>query len=1199
MAKLEDIRVGTQLTGVVGDKVVTAVAVEWFGNYALTLTYRTEDNVLGDIMLYRDMEPSLRLVSSSQWTFDADPSELKLVSEAYRINLAHLFDPYLAVRTSAIDPLPHQISAVYQNMLPKMPLRYVLADDPGAGKTIMAGLLVKEMLARGDLKRCLIVCPGNLVEQWQDELYRKFGLKFTILTNDLLEASVTRNAFKENDLCIARLDKLSRSEDVQALLKDTTWDLVVVDEAHKMSSTVFGGEVKYTKRYQLGQLLGETTENLLLMTATPHNGKPEDFQLFMALIDRDRFEGARHRKQKPRELTPPDAFIHDVPENVFKPDFDVSDVMRRLVKEELLRFDGRPLFPERRAQTVTYTLSPAEADLYALVTDYVTKEFNRADRLDGKRKNSVGFALTILQRRLASSPEAIYQSLRRRRERLESRLLEVRDQANGTGSYSTIFNQFDEDFDEDDYTPEELEGMEDDVIDTASASATAAELEAEIATLKLLERKANEVRMSGEDRKWDELSRLLQDNSDMFGPDGRREKLIVFTEHKDTLEYLATKIRQLLGSQDAVLTIKGGMPRDERHKAEELFKQDKNVRILVATDAAGEGINLQRAHLMVNYDLPWNPNRIEQRFGRVHRIGQTEVCHLWNLVAKETREGQVFDRLFQKLEEERTALGGRVFDILGRVTFEDKPLRELLVEAIRYGDRPDVRDRLNQVVDSSLDGDALKRLLEEYALTSDVMDVHSVMKIKEDMERMEARKLEPHFIEAFFVEAMRRLGGRISEREDGRYEVLEVPFSVRSHDMRIGIADPVLRSYERICFEKERVQIPGGVTADLVCPGHPLLDATVSVILEQSLGTLRQGAVLVDDDETADTPRFLFYVESAIQDGTVLPDGTKKTVSRAVHFVEIDYDGNTFDAGYAPYLDYRPATEAERASMEAVFAEELGWLESDPDKIATDFAIRNIIPEHIGEVRTRTLAQVAKVQKAVDTRLRAEINYWDYRAGELADREHAGKKNARLNSKQAERRANELAERLQRRMDQLDRQKQLSPMPARVVGGALVVPASMLHESATADPNGQSNDAATKRKTELAAMDAIMAIESELGYAPRDVSEQRGIGYDTLSRVPDDMRDGDDPVTRMVEVKGRIAGGDSITLTKNEILCGLNKPECWLLAIVEVDGHTTKTTYLRRPALRAPSFAENSVNYDMGRLIESAEVVLERTDTWL
>ena len=1209
MAKLEDIRVGARVSGVVSDGVVAVKAVEWFGSYALALTYKTEAGGLGETMLYRDMEPQLTLVSDSQWTFDADPDKLKLVSEAYRINLAHLFDPYLAVRTSSVDPLPHQISAVYKDMLPKMPLRYVLADDPGAGKTIMAGLLIKEMLARGDLKRCLIVCPGNLVEQWQDELFRKFGLKFTILTNDLLEASVTRNAFKENDLCIARLDKLSRSEDVQKLLQDATWDLVVVDEAHKMSATVFGGEVKYTKRYQLGQLLGETTENLLLMTATPHNGKPEDFQLFMALVDRDRFEGARHRKPKKdaRANQPslfPEGFTESamrLPDDSRKPGFDVSDVMRRLVKEELLRFDGRPLFPERRAYTVTYTLSPAEADLYQMVTDYVTEEFNRADRLDGKRKSSVGFALTVLQRRLASSPEAIYQSLRRRRERLESRLLEMRDAVNRTGGYSMVCPVIDEDYDDDDWTEEERERIEDEVIDTASASATAAELEAEIVTLKNLERKANEVRMSGEDRKWDELSRLLQDNSDMFGEDGRREKLIVFTEHKDTLEYLATKIRNLLGNRDAVLTIKGGMHRDARHKAEEMFKQDKDVRILVATDAAGEGINLQRAHLMVNYDLPWNPNRIEQRFGRVHRIGQTEVCHLWNLVAKETREGEVFDRLFKKLEEERAALGGRVFDILGRVTFEDRPLRDLLVEAIRYGALPEVRDRLNQVVDSSLDGDALRRLLEDYALTADVMDVRSVMRIKEDMERMEARKLEPHFIEAFFVEAMKHLGGRIAEREKGRYEVIETPFAVRSQDMRIGAAEPVLRSYERICFEKERMVLPGSMNADLVCPGHPLLDATVSVILERGAGTMRQGAVLVDDDETADAPRMLFYVESAIRDGTVQPDGAKKTISRHVHFVEIDYDGNAINAGYAPYLDYRAPTKAEWDAAERMFVDELGWLESDPDKLATGYAIQNIIPDHIREVRSRTLAHVEKVQKAVDTRLRAEINYWDFRAGELADREHAGKKNARLNSKQAERRANELAERLARRMEQLKRQKQLSPMPPRIVGGALVIPSAMLHAKAAPDANGASADAEAKRKIELAAMDAVFAIEHELGYDPHDVSLVRGKGYDIESTVPEGRRSGSEPVLRMIEVKGRIAGADSVTLSKNEILAALNVEDsggCWLLAIVEVDGATTHTTYLRRPALTAPSFAETNRSFNIGRLVESAEVVLERTDTW-
>lgn len=1193
MLKLDDIQTGKRVCGVAGDSPVEIIAVCWHGNMSLTLTYRTEAGALGETMLYRSDEPRLSSADDSTWTFDANPDDLKLASEAYRINLAHLFDPYLAVRTSAIDPLPHQISAVYQDMLPKMPLRFVLADDPGAGKTIMTGLLIKEMIARGDLQRCLIVCPGNLVDQWQDELLRKFGLTFTILTNDLLEASASRNAFKEHDLCIARLDKLARSDDVRALLEKTTWDLVVCDEAHKMSATVFGGEVRYTKRYQLGQLLGDTTENLLLLTATPHNGKPEDFQLFMSLVDRDRFEGARHMKTRSasaaQQMLPFDG-RRDLP--------DVSDVMRRLVKEELLRFDGRPLFPERRAYTVTYTLSPAEAELYEAVTDYVTNEFNRADRLDGKRKNSVGFALTILQRRLASSPEAIYQSLRRRRKRLETRLAEMGNRAQGTGPYASM-PPFDDEFDEDDYTSEELEGMEDDVIDSASASATAAELKTEIETLKQLERRANEVRMSGEDRKWDELSRLLQDEASMFSEDGRHEKLIIFTEHKDTLEYLAAKIRQLLGSQEAVITIKGGMSRDERHRAEELFRQDSEVRILVATDAAGEGINLQRAHLMVNYDLPWNPNRLEQRFGRIHRIGQTQVCHLWNLVAKETREGQVFERLFQKLEEERVALGGRVFDVLGRVTFEDRPLRDLLVEAIRYGDSPEVRERLNQVVDNSVNADALGKLLDEYALTTDVMDIHQVMRIREDMERMEARKLEPHFIEAFFLEAMRKLGGRVAEREPGRYQVMEVPFSVRTQDARIGVPDPVLRSYERICFEKERCAAPaGGVPADLVCPGHPLLDALVSVVLDQGLGTLKRGSVLVDDDPASTVPRLLFYVESSVSDGTTIADGTKRVVSKNVHFVEIDYDGNAADAGYAPYLDYRSPTPSELARTDEL-TEELGWLEEDPEGIATDYAIQHIIPQHLSEVRNRICSQVGKVRRAVKQRLNAEIQYWDGRAWELKEREDAGKRNARLNSAQAHRRADELDERLRRRLAQLDQQEQLSPVPPRVVGGALILPATMLRGG---DGKEQADnfvaDADARRKIELRAMDAVSAIERELGYEPKDVSARRKIGYDIESAVPESARTDDSPALRLIEVKGRAAGSDTVTLSKNEILCALNRPDGWILAVVEVEGTSTHTTYLRKLALRAPTFVENSVTYDLQRLRDSAEVLLERNDTW-
>lgn len=1167
MAKLEDITVGSTVKGIAGNESVSIVAAQWYGSNVLEITYKDTRGVLGTQLLYRDDEVNVEVLANHlPWSFDTNGNQMKLASEAYRISLAHLFDPYLAVHTSSVEPLPHQISAVYQEMLPRVPLRYVLADDPGAGKTIMTGLYIKELMARGDLKRCLIVSPGSLVEQWQDELFTKFHLHFEILTNDRMESAVSGNIFTEVDRCICRLDKLARNDELQEKLRVSDWDLIVCDEAHKMSATVWGGEVKYTRRFQLGRLLSNITRNFLLLTATPHNGKDEDFQLFLSLVDPDRFEGTHSNSQQA---------------------VDVSDVMRRLVKEELLKFDGKPLFPERIAYTVNYDLSPQESQLYQAVTEYVQEEFNRADNLNNDRKTTVGFALTILQRRLASSPEAIYQSLKRRRERLEHRLAEEK-----LGKRAEEYRNSDwEDIDDDDLPPNEQEQMEEQVVDHASAAATIAELEAEIRTLKRLEKMANDVRVSGIDRKWDELSHLLQDNDAMFGKGGQREKLIIFTEHKDTLNYLTEKIRSLLGNAESVVTIHGGMLRDERRKVEERFKQDVEVRILIATDAAGEGINLQRAHLMINYDLPWNPNRLEQRFGRIHRIGQTEVCHLWNLVANETREGFVFQRLFAKLEEERQALGGKVFDILGKMTFDNKSLRELLIEAVRYGNDPQVRARLNQVVDHNMNRESFQKLIDERALTDDVMDIHVVNTIREDMERIEAHKLQPHFIESFFLEAFKSLGGKVRKRETGRYEITSVPYPVRNRDMQIGFGEPVLKRYERICFDKEYCNVPGLPQAALICPGHPLLEATIDIIREKNADVMKRGAIFIDDTDFSNDARLLFYIEDAIQDGIITKNGNRRTISKHVHFVEIKEDGTAASAGYAPYLDYREATETEYTAIRS-WMKSQNWLSKDVEGIAKGYAIEYLIPSHFQEVKTRKESMINKTAKAVKERLTAEIQYWDYRAGELAQKEAAGKINAKLNSKLAARRAEELESRMQNRLAELEKERRISPIPPVITGGALIIPKGLVHKLiATPTPGGfgQGN----RQTIEYAAMNAVMRIESSLGYKPKDVSAVK-CGYDVESFVPEQIRRLQTYALRFIEVKGRTKGATTVTVSKNEILTALNKPDEFILAIVEVDKDVTHTIYLKHPFKNAPDFTATSVNFDIQDLIAESEILYEK-----
>ena len=1209
MARLEDLVPGASVRGVApGTELVTVERVRWSGSAAIELIYKDSSGAVDNQLLYREDEPRLEVVQVGRpWSFDGDGADFRLVSEAKRILLAHLFDPLLAVNTSLVEPLPHQITAVYEAMLPRQPLRFLLADDPGAGKTIMAGLLIRELMARGDVRRCLVVCPGSLVEQWQQELGSKFQLPFDIATADGLRTAHSGNWFSEHDLVIARLDQLARNPDLHVKLQapDAGWDLVVCDEAHKMSASYSGGEISQTKRYQLGRLLSGLTRHLLLMTATPHNGKDADFQLFMKLLDGDRFEG-RFRDG-----------VHKV---------DVSDLMRRMVKERLLTFEGTPLFPERRAFTVPCQPSDDEARLYRWVTEYVRHEFNRADALqnDGRRR-TVGFALTVLQRRLASSPAALSESLRRRRERLVERLAEVRRGRSNSdpqaGAKSLDADDL-EDLDDLDDLDDDLGQYE--ILDAATAARTIEELEAEIHTLRQLEDAAAPVRQAG-DTKWHELSAVLcwllgldgatagaspnspatganSDGSEVFSvaaaaasdlppKPAAGQKIVIFTEHRDTLDYLWDNIANKLLGRQAVTMIHGGLSRRDRQRAQERFLWHPKVQVLLATDAASEGINLQRAHLMVNYDLPWNPNRLEQRFGRIHRIGQSEVCHLWNLVADGTREGDVYRTLLDKLESARKALGGQVFDVLGRLEFDGRPLRELLIEAVRYGDESEVRANLDRVISDAVDQPKLTALMEDRALATEVMDTSRVAAVREDMERAQARRLQPHYIESCFAEAFTKLGGRSREHESRRIEITHVPVTVRDHarTMRSGDGRPVVSRYERATFEKDFVTLRDEPLADFLCPGHPLVNAVLDLTLERDRDLLRRGTVLVDDSDAGTQPRVLFYAEHEIGDATSAPSGERRTISKRMLYVEMNAAGQLRLAQHAPYLDYRPLREGEPTSAELLERSECAWISGELEDQVRDYVVAEAVPAHLDDVRARRTELIEKTRAAVKDRLTKEINHQDHRAERFAEQARAGKQNARLNETEARRQADDLHGRLRGRLSELDQQLQIRPRPPVVLGGLLVVPAGLLAAATGSASNGEAPTPedhaavlADRQAAAARAREAVMVAERQMGFEPTDREFER-LGYDIESR---------DPATgklRFIEVKGRVSGAATITVTKNEILHSLNQPESYILAMVEfMPDDSERVHYLRRPFNREPDFGVTSVNYHFDRLLARA-----------
>ena len=697
-----------------------------------------------------EFDNSIKITQAGQLAaLDGNPTHFRLAAEAHRIRLAFQYDPHFAVSVSQVDPLPHQMDAVYNHLLTQPRIRFLIADDPGAGKTIMAGLAIKELKFRGLIERTLIITPANLTDQWRRELHDKFGETFSVINRATINASYGRNIWEDSTQCITSVDFVARQDDILSMLRDVHWDLCIVDEAHKMAAYRYGNKINKTQRYLLGEFLRDHTDHFLFLTATPHKGDPDNFALLLQLLDQDLYVNGQILAE---------ASAHDE-----------NRIMLRRLKEDMKMFDGSPCFPPRHVETLPYELSSEELKLYDAVTEYVQNNFQRAAAAENR---NVGLALTVLQRRLASSMAAIRSSLERRRKRLKD--------LQKLGKLKQEYGELPEDFD--DLTEAERWRFEDDIVERLTMAENMAELEAEIEDVGRLVELARHTEKNVKETKFEELRNVVSQHIS-----GRDERLLIFTEHKDTLDFLIGKLTNL-GFH--CCTIHGGMPLQKRIDAEREFFENKPS-VMVATEAAGEGINLQFCSLMVNYDIPWNPNRLEQRMGRIHRYGQQKEVMIWNLCAINTREGEVMDRLLRKLDDMRQALGSdRVYDVIGDII--PGPSFDTLMKD--WLSRRRTMTEILADIDVQTDEEQVARIradMENKSLGSRYIDMS---KLTQDVQKSKENRLMPEYIERFFIEAFRSFGGTVTsvKAHKGVWSISRVPPDLRK------IPDSLERKYGKI-----------------------------------------------------------------------------------------------------------------------------------------------------------------------------------------------------------------------------------------------------------------------------------------------------------------------------------------------------------------------------------------------------------------
>jgi superfamily II DNA or RNA helicase len=992
-----------------------------------------------------------------------------LFAEALRMRLAHAFDPHYAVSVSQVDLLPHQVDAVYRHILPLPRIRFLLADDPGLGKTIMAGLVLKELKARGVVRRALLVVPAHIQDQWQREMRDWFREDFVPLHRDLLQNLYSADFFDRNPQVLVSLD-FARREDVRELLARQTWDLVIVDEAHKLSATRYGQKVYKTKRYQLGEALAPRATHLLFLTATPHKGDDHAYFLLLNLLEPRLFAGPGSLKHAARTERLP-------------------FVLRR-TKEQVTDLEGRKLFRKREVKTIGVPLTNAEKRLYDAVTDYVCRWYATVSGKTDRRSRNVALALTVLQRRLSSSIFAVRESLSRRKSKLQKLLSEWEQLLQ-----EEDLPEWDEDALQDlvEMTAGEWETFQE-RLEGLTAAKTLEELREELAELDELIRLALEAEKAGEEAKVQELRRVVETYL-RHHPD---EKLLIFTEFKDTLTALEHRFRNW-GFPCAV--IHGQMNLPARIDQERRFRDE--VQVMIGTDAAGEGINLQFCRLMVNYDLPWNPNRLEQRMGRIHRYGQKRDCFVFNMLYPETREGKVLDRLMAKLEQMRERLGDTVYDVISEV-LEGARLEDLIMQAIVVGEEAELEQVLDINIEERLE--EFRRTLEENALAGHHIDLSAVQRNKADSI---LRRLVPWDVERFTRLAVHTVGGQFAEdRHHPGVFRLSVP---REFLKQRGLQNDAFARGLRVAFERETAR---RASAEFLAPGHPLLDAMIEHFIQKDRPAR---TVLVDEKGRRGT---LWLYRLRLQDGRGEP--------ALERIITLFHD---FATSEVREVDPRVLWELEAPPEDLPLPEDLPGLLDTSGKAARQQALK----------RLNTLQQEAQAHRTQECSIKERWLRASYDELSRESQEKLFAYHIRQNAgedmdaaiRQEEENLKTLIREKKERLDELERERQIITLEPELEAVALILP----KETCVVHPE----DEEAKRRVEEAGMEVAMEYERQHQRNPKDVS-RKFLGYDIESSSPEE--------TRYIEVKAFATTG-ALELTSHEWQMAQRLGEAYWLYVVE------------------------------------------------